>query len=219
MNHKSILLIAFTLMFFACGEAPQSSGSSRIVAKDASAKKLKESDDVKTKEKEKKEKEKDDEEDEEEEIDQEDDDDAKSKKLDKAKEDKEDKEEKDKQEKELAKKLTPMTLTTKHSEDDGLILKVKTSEGKWSSIPLAAEGASSKSDAICGEKEVVLEIQIEHPGKGTMSPGTSHLGLRSKLKDSVEIGYEVDGNCHGTACQDDNIIVLSCPNGISVKGM
>ncbi len=119
----------------------------------------------------------------------------------------------------MAKKLTPMTLITKHSEDDGLILKVKNSEGKLSSIPLAAEGASSKTDAICGEKEVVLEIQIEHPGKGTISPGTSHLGLRSKMKDSVEIGYEVDGSCSGTACQDDNIIVLSCPNGISVKGM
>ena len=112
-----------------------------------------------------------------------------------------------------------MTLTTKHSEDDGLIIKIKNSEGKWNSVAWGAEGTSTKSDSICGEKEVVIEIQIEHPGKGTISPGTAQLGLRSKLKDSVEIGYEVDGSCLGTGCQDDNVIVLSCPHGISVRGM
>ena len=214
MNYKFILLIMITLIISACGETPQSSGSKKIVAKDVAGKKLQNSDDVKAKEKEVEEYEEDEEEDEEseEEIDQEDDEDAKTKKLEKEKEEEEEKA------KELAKKSTPMTLSTKHSEDDDLILKVKNSEGKWNTIPWAPEGASSTSESICGDKEVVVEIQIEHPGKGTMSPGSSQLGLRSKLKDSIEIGYEV-GSCHGAGCQDDNIIVLSCPNGISVKGM
>ncbi len=224
MNIQTILLMMITLFITSCGSAPQTSGSKRIAAKDSEGKTLKDSSTEelsgKAKEKEKqkqKEKEEEEEEEEEEEIDKEDDEDAKTKKV--AKEKEKEKEEEEKKAKELAKKTTPMTVTTIRSEDDDLILKVKNSEGKWISVPWPARGASATSEAICGEKETVVEIQIEHPGKGTINPGTPFLGVVSKVKNTIEIGYEVDGSCNGTGCQDDNVVVLSCPNGISVKGM